>query len=459
MSCLVDITDAATGVQFAAVTVELADGTSYVAFRGTDTSIAGWKEDFSMSYQAMPSQLLAARYLSEAVAHATGQLRVGGHSKGGNLALYAAAALDDTELERICAVYSNDGPGLAPQIMPTERVERFGDRYFRIGPAFSVVGMLFSDTPPDVIVASSAPGLLQHDPMTWEVEPDGLDGQPELAPAAVDINQAIGDWLEGASHDERRQITEALFGSLSAGGAVLLQDVARNEFGSVESVLLALARSRGTLRAPARLGVRVAVRRVASLDLIAVLRSSPALLLLALGAVGVFFIRVPDLAVQVIAALALAGLLIVAGLRLSRYGLAFRQRHQLGWRYLVITAAILTLLLGAATSIGMSAVPANLLFAACFLVAAWSSARFGLARLRAQPRRAAVLFLNAIVSLLFGIVAITTADRVMSFFIVQAGQYFLVVAFVGIFLLAYDQLAASPAAAPPTRGGSAVVPT
>lgn len=441
LSRYVDVTDAATGVQFAAITVALDDGTSYVAFRGTDTSISGWREDFVMSFDVMPSQPLASRYVKDVLASSTGTIRIGGHSKGGNLALHAASQLTDDQLGRVKAVYSNDGPGLAAGRAETGR-ELLQDRVVRIGPPFSIIGMLFNDQPPDHIVASSAQGIMQHDIMTWQVLGTGLVELPALAPRAVEINQAIADWLSDAPNEERRQITAAVFDSLSAGGAELVQDVARSDFGGVESVLLSLARSRGQLRSPVRSVARTVSRTLASLDWLDAFRSTRSIWLILLGLSGFFLIRVPDLGAQVLAAIAVAGLGILIGFRLIRYFVRFQTRHRLRWQYAAGAIALVVVSLALATQINALIVPANLFIGASFVVGAWTSARSALTLLSGRPRRIprAVLYLvNALAALLFGIVAFTTADEVLPFYIQQAGQYLLIVSVVGLFLLVHDR--------------------
>ena len=97
--------------QFSAITIILPDGTMYIAYRGTDNTLVGWKEDFNMSFmKSVPAQADAVDYLNNVAAQTSGRLRVGGHSKGGNLAVYAAAFCNQDVQDRIIEVYNNDGP-------------------------------------------------------------------------------------------------------------------------------------------------------------------------------------------------------------------------------------------------------------------------------------------------------------------------------------------------------------
>ena len=65
----VDAIDPQAEKQFAAMTFRLTEDLSYVAFRGTDASLVGWKEDFNLAYRCpVPSQTEAARYLGAVAA-------------------------------------------------------------------------------------------------------------------------------------------------------------------------------------------------------------------------------------------------------------------------------------------------------------------------------------------------------------------------------------------------------
>lgn len=443
LSRYVDVVDAGEWIQFAALTIGLDDDTNYVAYRGTDMTIVGWREDFVMSFEVMPSQRLAADYLGDVLAGTRGDVLVGGHSKGGNLALYAAAHADADHPGRIRAVYSNDGPGLGPEAAEPALLERLGPRLVRIGPQFCIVGMLFNDAPPEWIVASDARGLMQHDIMTWQVEADRLRTEQMLAPAAVEIDRAVAGYLDEAGPDERRAVTEAIFGSLAAGGAVLLQDLATAPGAGGELVLLGLLRSRGQLRKPVEHGVRTVRRRLAALDYPAVLREAATLRLGLVAALGLFLIVAPEVGTQVLAVVAVAGLILMAVWWLGRLGVALARRYRLrGWRVLALgcVVAALLALLAWASSLFLTV---NLFVGACLVVGAWTSIGAGLAALNRSRRRvprAVALFVNAGAALLFGSIALTAAEVVVPFYIRTVGQYLLTVAAVGLLLAIWEGL-------------------
>lgn len=154
-------------LQFSAVTCLLEDGFAYVAFRGTDETLAGWKEDFRMAYMSpVESQLLSVAYLNRAGSAFDGTLFVGGHSKGGNLAIYASMYCEDSVRNRIRRIYNMDGPGFHPKIQDSAEYRSVEKRIRKIVPRSSVIGMLLEHTREYEVVESKSFGMLQHNPFT-----------------------------------------------------------------------------------------------------------------------------------------------------------------------------------------------------------------------------------------------------------------------------------------------------
>lgn len=430
LSAYVDVTDHSTGLQFSALTVGLDNGLTYVSYRGTDATITGWREDFTMSFELVPAQTMAVTYLRHRLEDAPGSLMVGGHSKGGNLAVYAAMKQRPKDQERIAAVYNNDGPGFSPEVADEPALNRIADRITKIVPEFAVIGRLFDNLVPSNIVASSGRGFLQHDIMTWQVEGTALDLCPTQSPKAAILNRAIDTWLEGATNSDRRDFTDALFGSLSAGGAILLQDVPSAGSGSFESVIFSFIRSRTKARRSLRVGTGAAVQALTSADYSGLLQQKDTIRALALVSTGLYFMIVPDLAVQVLGAFALLVICSYLAFRLNRYFRHFHVAHSLRWWWFVVIGVVLTGIVIGASQLNAFTVPRNLLLSAILLFYAWNSARKALTMFYSPSRRpvtGSLLGISAIVSLLFGIVVLSTVDRVMPFFVLQLGQYLFVV--------------------------------
>lgn len=238
----VDVRDGERVMQFAAVTVDLEDGQSYVAFRGTDTTLVGWREDFILSFAITEAQRAAADYLARELERAAAEGRtvlVGGHSKGGNLAAYAAASCPVALVGALGCVWSNDGPGMDRSVMPVSCHDVVGERYRRIIPAYSVVGRVFYDEAPATIVRSSASRSLQHEPLTWQVGPAGFVEAEGPDPECLVVGRAFATWLARLAPEDRRRLTDELFDALSAGGAERFEDLLASP-ASAQKVLAAL---------------------------------------------------------------------------------------------------------------------------------------------------------------------------------------------------------------------------
>ena len=210
--------------QFAAVEIVLEDGTSYVSFRGTDDTIIGWKEDFNLSTGVVPAQERAVEYVRRVSENTTGMLRVGGHSKGGNLSIYGAVMCKEAH-EKILEVYSNDGPGFSKEFQELPETEEMMDKIIRIIPEYSIIGTLLEHEKAPVIVASSSKGLLQHDGFSWEVQGPALVRRDSLSRTALRFIEILHKWIDGMEMEQKKVLIEDLFATLQASGYENLSEV------------------------------------------------------------------------------------------------------------------------------------------------------------------------------------------------------------------------------------------
>lgn len=198
--------------QFAVVTIVLPDGSQYVSFSGTDGSLVGWKENFNMLYMAhVPGQQFALDYLTELCSKTKSPINVGGHSKGGNLAVYASMHLPQRLQAHIGLVYNNDGPGFPEDVIHTERYFRIRDKVRTIIPECSVVGLLMEHESRYSVVKSSAYGIEQHSVFTWQVLGNELDYADHLDKASLHLEQLLDTWLSKIDKDQRKLIVDRLF--------------------------------------------------------------------------------------------------------------------------------------------------------------------------------------------------------------------------------------------------------
>jgi len=180
--------------QFSCITYILPGGITFIAFRGTDETMIGWQEDFAMALKhPVKGQLLSAQYVNEIAGSIHGNFMVGGHSKGGNLAMYAAMCACDEARKRITKVYSFDGPGFRPENISNKGYEEIADRVVKIIPKSSPIGLVFNNSDVTVIEAKAI-GVLQHNPFTWVLK-DGKLVETKLTEQHLLTVKAMNEWI------------------------------------------------------------------------------------------------------------------------------------------------------------------------------------------------------------------------------------------------------------------------
>ncbi|MGE4352521.1 MAG: DUF2974 domain-containing protein [Oscillospiraceae bacterium] len=228
-------------VQFCAMVFSLSPTEHYIAFRGTDNTIVGWKEDFNMSFVTpVPAQLQAARYLEKAAAGMPGSLITGGHSKGGNLAVYAAAYASSKTRNRISAIYNNDGPGFDPAVLKTDGYLAISAKIRTFVPQSSIVGMLLEHEEDYTIVKSKQVSIMQHDLYSWEVLGREFISLDRVTNSSRFIDSTLKDWVSHMTRDQRERFVDGLFSLLRDTNAETLQDLTENFFVSAKTIIKTL---------------------------------------------------------------------------------------------------------------------------------------------------------------------------------------------------------------------------
>ncbi len=237
-----DWLDEGRGEQFAALTVETGDGRLYLSFRGTDDSLAGWQEDFYLAFMPqVPAQAMAVQYVRDmAPPDSPREPRLGGHSKGGNLAVYAAVQCPAAVQRRIESVWSNDGPGFHEDFLELPQHRRIAERIISIVPKSSVVGMLLEHEEDYTVVDSDQLGLLQHDGFSWQVMGRGFVTLGRITRQAQLSDTTLRQWLRGMSTEQREKFVHALFTVLKASGAATLTDLKAESFKAVGPMVKAM---------------------------------------------------------------------------------------------------------------------------------------------------------------------------------------------------------------------------
>ena len=232
-----DVVDTAADVQLAAVTFFLADGTAFVAFRGTDSSIVGWKEDFIMSYlPETEGQRRAAAYVDGHFDALNIPLRLGGHSKGGNMAVYAAVCAKPSVRSRVMTVYNNDGPGFLEAFTQTEAYRDMLPRIVCTVPEDAIIGTLLSSGAYRHVVKSTAFSIFQHDGFSWQVLGPRFVEAEGRSESSLLIETTLRQWLGGLDEEARRTFVNTLFGLFEATGANTFTQIKQEKMQSLSSM-------------------------------------------------------------------------------------------------------------------------------------------------------------------------------------------------------------------------------
>lgn len=227
--------------QFSAVTFTLGDGSRYVAYRGTDETIVGWKEDFNMAFLTpVPGQAISVEYLNRVAGRFGGPLYVGGHSKGGNLAVYSAMNCNPDIQDRILKIYSMDGPGFRPEVLRECDYGKIADRVVKILPNSSLVGMMFESGMYFQVVKSKTFGLLQHDPYTWLVTGNHLVRADRLYERRQQMDNNLNQWILSLNEQQLRTFVDTLYQVITASQADNLIDFTAEWKKSMNGVIAAL---------------------------------------------------------------------------------------------------------------------------------------------------------------------------------------------------------------------------
>lgn len=198
--------------QFSAISIAIDENTIYLAFRGTDDTIVGWKESFNMSFiTPVPSQIEAVNYLEKTLGGINKKIIIGGHSKGGNLAIYAAVKCCPSIKDNIFKIYNNDGPGFDKAMIVSKEYQAMLQKIRTIVPQSSIVGMLLEHEEEYVIIKSNQKAIMQHDPMSWEVLGKGFICVDKITKESKLLDAALKAWLNNMDEKEREKFLDSLY--------------------------------------------------------------------------------------------------------------------------------------------------------------------------------------------------------------------------------------------------------
>lgn len=212
--------------QFSAMFIDIDEELTYISFEGTDDKVSGWLEDGALSYQfPVPAQKDAIKYVNHNIPiFSKRKYILGGHSKGGNLALVAGMYANPLVRKKIIRIISNDGPGLRLKELESKKYKKIEGIYDLIVPAYSVVGLLLRHKEPMIVVSSSKKGLMAHNAGTWGVDGDKLE-LATLSNFSKKVDKLIKRWLDSYNDEERKNFMMNIAGIFESAGIDSLLDI------------------------------------------------------------------------------------------------------------------------------------------------------------------------------------------------------------------------------------------
>ena len=227
--------------QFSAVTFPLGNFVYYVAFRGTDETIVGWKEDFNMSFTTpVPAQEIAVDYFERVASRLRGKFILGGHSKGGNLAVYAAAFCSPRLRGRILSVQNFDGPGFDSKVFETPGYRAILPRIETYIPQSSIIGMLLEHKEEYKVVKSRGVGIFQHDTYSWELERNRFVYTDKVSETSRFIDDALKEWLVSVTPETRELLVDTLYEIFNEMNVKTVKELSENWFTNAASAVRAI---------------------------------------------------------------------------------------------------------------------------------------------------------------------------------------------------------------------------
>lgn len=226
--------------QFAAFSIQLSEKELLIIFRGTDETLIGWKEDFHMTFMpVIPAQKEALTYLQKALQHFSHDTvyYLAGHSKGGNLALFAASYLEPSLQTQLKTIYCFDAPGLHYTHRKQAGFEQILPKVKSFIPQNAIVGLLFDNPIPHQIVKSSGFIWKQHNTFTWNIKQNHFESFPYVTNFSQQSHEAFNQWINSLKEEELQQFSDTLYDILSHCGIQTLNDI-RSDFFKTSQTLL-----------------------------------------------------------------------------------------------------------------------------------------------------------------------------------------------------------------------------
>ena len=211
--------------QFSA-TIYSWDTEGFVAFRGTDSTVVGWKEDFNaMFMDIVPSQHEAVKFIEENADILPQNFYIGGHSKGGNLAVYSAVNVKKEIQDRIIIVFDNDGPGVHKDVLDSDIYNNVKNKIIYLLPAQSVFGLILFNEDNYLVVKSDGIWIQQHDPFNWKIVNNCFVYLDNINRYSSINRETLNRWLYETEPEKRALLVDTIYKLITITNAEKVGDV------------------------------------------------------------------------------------------------------------------------------------------------------------------------------------------------------------------------------------------
>lgn len=224
--------------QFAAITVHFDDTEMYISFNGTDSSIVGWKEDFNLSFmENIPSQIAGLGYTKKIMNKYSKIVKLGGHSKGGNIAMYSAIGLPDELKSRLVSISNYDGPGFSQKIVESENYKKIINKITSFIPQSSIIGRLLEHKEKCIIVESTEKGIYQHDIFSWQVLGTNIVTIDNVTNNSEFFNKTISTWLQETTPEQRKIFIDTIFELFDSSNLLTFKEFSNAKIKNINLIL------------------------------------------------------------------------------------------------------------------------------------------------------------------------------------------------------------------------------
>lgn len=426
--------------QFSAIHIYLNNkyNQEYVAFRGTDNSITGWQEDFSISFQVVAAQKYAEDFLRKVLEHAEGKVFVGGHSKGGNLAIFAASKMKEALFDKIVQIHNFDGPGLCPDVLKEEDYQKIAKKQLRVVPDFYLIGSLFEREEPDYVVKSSVDNLGAHNAYTWQIKSQSFQ-TAKVKKKAVSYQQVFGDWIETVDLEQREIFVRDFFGSLKVNGAVTVEQISEGGISTFEDIFLSFGKSKKESKIVFGKLIISFIRGISRGDILEVLHTKHGLKSVGTMIIGLICVCFPSIASSMIGTAFFIWLLLYSSFYLYKFYRSYLAKEKVVKGKVLFYSAITGIELLCIIKNNIIQVSVKLILGGFFLFHAWKSMRTMILRKSCQNKKWILSFVDMIVTGMFGIVSIATSNLNTWMFVLAAGSYLLMYGLAQTVQVMYEQ--------------------